>query len=282
MLGNLTVLAIENLCYIALLETFFISSASILMYWCGIANHHYPTGCSEENMFNKTILMVILLASLLAGCNPAALNTEPARIPTATTTLEFVQSTPSQPVSAAPPISIYTVTPGTPPSASQAVLDRAAGVVGALKNKDMASLSAYVHPPLGLRFSPYAAVKDTDLVFPADEVAGLLADDTLYNWGGYSSTGNPIELTFADYFSQFVYDVDFAAAPEISLDHRLGESTTLDNSHDFYPGAMIVEYYFPGFDPQYEGMDWRSLRLVFQKEKDAWYLVGIIHDQWTT
>lgn len=233
-------------------------------------------------MLIKSILTVILLASLLAGCNPAALNTEPAEFPIATTTLEFVQSTPSQTVPAAPPISIYTVTPATPPSASQAVLDLAAGVVGALKNKDMSALSAYVHPQLGLRFSPYAAVKDTDLVFPADEVAGLLNDDTLYNWGGYFSTGNPIELTFADYFSQFVYDVDFAVAPEISLNHRLGESTTLDNSHDFYPEAMIVEYHFPSFNPQYEGMDWRSLRLVFQQEKDTWSLVGIIHDQWTT
>jgi UDP-N-acetyl-2-amino-2-deoxyglucuronate dehydrogenase len=30
-----------------------------------------------------------------------------------------------------------------------------------------------------------------------------------------------------------------------------------------------------------EGMDWRSLRLVFEKKNDIWYLVGIIHDQWT-
>jgi (p)ppGpp synthase/HD superfamily hydrolase len=28
-------------------------------------------------------------------------------------------------------------------------------------------------------------------------------------------------------------------------------------------------------------MDWRSLRLVFEKKNDIWYLVGIIHDQWT-
>jgi (p)ppGpp synthase/HD superfamily hydrolase len=28
-------------------------------------------------------------------------------------------------------------------------------------------------------------------------------------------------------------------------------------------------------------MDWRSLRLVFEKKDDIWYIVGIIHDQWT-
>jgi hypothetical protein len=45
---------------------------------------------------------------------------------------------------------------------------------------------------------------------------------------------------------------------------------------------MVVEYYFPGFDPQYEGMDWRSLRLIFLQDNDVWYLAGIVHDQWTT
>jgi hypothetical protein len=56
---------------------------------------------------------------------------------------------------------------------------------------------------------------------------------------------------------------------------------SIDNSQEYYPGARIVEYYFPGFDPQYAGMDWRSIRLVFMEENNIWYLVGIIHDQWT-
>jgi len=76
--------------------------------------------------------------------------------------------------------------------------------------------------------------------------------------------------------------VDFANAPQIAINHRLGVSTTMDNAEKFYPEAMIVEYYFPGFDAQLEGMDWRSLRLVFQQDNSTWYLVGIIHDQWTT
>ncbi|MDD5470267.1 MAG: hypothetical protein PHO92_05750, partial [Candidatus Peribacteraceae bacterium] len=56
----------------------------------------------------------------------------------------------------------------------------------------------------------------------------------------------------------------------------------LDNARDVYPGAQIVEYHFPGFDPQYEGMDWSSLRLVLEKFNSEWRLVGLIHDEWTT
>ena len=42
-----------------------------------------------------------------------------------------------------------------------------------------------------------------------------------------------------------------------------------------------VEYYFSGFDKQYEGLDWRSLSIVFEKKAEAWYITGIIHDEWT-
>jgi hypothetical protein len=228
-------------------------------------------------MLNKLVLITLLLAGLLAGCNLTAQEAAPTTNATATPTLEFVE-----PVSPTSPIAVNTITPAAPVPTEQAMLDRAAEVVAALKDKDMARLSAYVDPQLGLRFSPYAVVKDTDLVFPVDTVAGLMADTTVFTWGAYQATGEPIELTFADYYASFIYDVDFASAPQVALNHRLGVSTTMDNSHEFYPNAMIVEYYFPGFDPQLEGMDWRSLRLVFQQTKDTWYLVGIIHDQWTT
>jgi hypothetical protein len=145
----------------------------------------------------------------------------------------------------------------------------------------MVSLSNYVHPVNGVRFSPYAFVKDTDQVFPADKVSSLMADSKVYTWGTYDGSGEPIKLTFLDYYAKFVYDVDFTNAPQMALNHRLGVGNSIDNSSEFYPDAMIVEYYFPGFDLQYAGMDWRSLRLVFTEYNNIWYLAGIIHDQWT-
>ena len=55
----------------------------------------------------------------------------------------------------------------------------------------------------------------------------------------------------------------------------------MNNVRAIYPKSIVVEYYYDGFDPQYEGMDWQSLRLVFESEADRWVLVGIIHDEWT-
>jgi hypothetical protein len=55
----------------------------------------------------------------------------------------------------------------------------------------------------------------------------------------------------------------------------------IDNVQQVYPGASVVEYHFPGFDDQYEGMDWRSLRLVLAQNDNAeWTLYGVIHDEW--
>ena len=55
----------------------------------------------------------------------------------------------------------------------------------------------------------------------------------------------------------------------------------IENQFEIYDNAIVVEYYFPGFNPDYAGMDWESLRLVFEQYENDWKLVGIIHNQWT-
>lgn len=153
--------------------------------------------------------------------------------------------------------------------------------ITALRNQDMQRLAQLVHPQWGVRFSPYSYVLEEHLVFTPEQLAGLLQDPTIYQWGNYDGSGEPILLTFSEYFDRFVYRMDFANAPQISFNQRLGFGNTIDNSREFYPGAVVVEYYFPGQDPQYGGMDWHSLRLVFRSEGELWYLVGVISDEWT-
>ena len=43
-----------------------------------------------------------------------------------------------------------------------------------------------------------------------------------------------------------------------------------------------MEYHVPGTNPDYGGMDWRSLRLVMEEGDDGkWDLRAVIHDEWT-
>lgn len=166
------------------------------------------------------------------------------------------------------------------PEQSQ-VLPLAETAIQALSTGDMATLASLVHPEAGLRFSPYAYVLPEHLAFSSDQLPDLLDDPTYYTWGAFDGSGEPIRMTFAEYFDRFVYSKDFAGAKQISLDRRLGAGNTIDNSHEFYPGAIVVEYYLPGENPDYGGLDWQSLRLVFEQQDGVWYLAGIIHDEWT-
>jgi hypothetical protein len=233
-------------------------------------------------MAKKSLLIFIFLAILLAGCGITYREVGPTTTPTEFATLEFSQPsaipTVSPTLNQTPSIILL---PLLPQSVQQIVLDRAFAVINALKDKDMNKLSQYVHPQEGLHFSPYATVKETDQIFTVEQVTTLMDDPTVYLWGNYDGSGEPINLTFSDYYSKFVYDEDFANAPQIAFNHRLGTGNSIDNAFEYYQSSMVVEFYFPGFDPQYAGMDWRSLRLVFMQEGSDWFLVGIIHDQWT-
>lgn len=169
---------------------------------------------------------------------------------------------------------------GVPPTAMEA----AATVASALKNGDMSTLAAWVHPDRGVRFSPYAYV-DTkkDIVFTRYELEGSMEDTTEREWRTFPGSGEQIKMTFAEYYKRFVYDADFIKDAKIAVNEVLGEGTTISNLNEVYPKDSydFVEYHLDSIDPSAEGRDWRSLRLVFEKIGEDHALVGIIHDQWT-
>ena len=172
---------------------------------------------------------------------------------------------------------------------NELVAARAAEIVTALKNWDTRELTAYVHPEQGLRFSPYTYVRagqeppeNQDLVFPAEHIWDFFSDYAVYHWGWFDGSGEPIEMTFEEYYGRFIYDVDFCRPDIVSFVEFVGWGNTVNNIQDVYPDAVTIEYHFEGLEPAYAGMDWRSLRLVLEELDGTWYLVGIVHDEWTT
>lgn len=167
------------------------------------------------------------------------------------------------------------------PAAAVTAQEAASAVILALKQSDMTALAAYIHPDKGLLFSPYAHIDTASAkVFPA---AGLptLTDSTVYTWGSYDGSGDPIELTFQQYYDKFVYDKDFIEPETIGVDEIKGEGNTIVNIEDVFPNSYVMDYYFSGFDAQYNGMDWESLILVLEELDGAWYVSAIVHSQWT-
>lgn len=157
-------------------------------------------------------------------------------------------------------------------------------VILAMKNSDFEKLSKYIHPEKGVRCSPYSYIRnseDGDKIFTDLQVSKFDSDTTKYRWGNFDGSGMPINLTPKEYFKTFVYSYDFANTKEIYFNNLIKRGNTIDNCFEVYPNSIVVEYYSPGVDPKYDGMDWQSLRLVFEEYKGKWYLVGVIHGQWT-
>lgn len=157
-------------------------------------------------------------------------------------------------------------------------------VVGALGRRDIARVASFAHPGKGIRFTPYTRVDPaTDRVFSADELRARWASPDSILWGSFDGTGDPMRLTFRQYFDRFVYDFDFARAPRVARDSApMGIGNSIYNLREAYPGATIVEFNSPGVDPKYGGMDWRSLWIIFERVGGEWRVIGVVHGSWTT
>jgi len=163
------------------------------------------------------------------------------------------------------------------------LVSEAFSVMELIANQDAAGLNAKVSPTEGVRFSPYQYVDENDhIVFHQNnEIPSMFTDTTNYLWGEYDGTGDDISYTFSDYYNEFVYDEDYLNPEILGINTVVSSGNTINNIEDIYPNAEYVEFYFDGFDPQFGGMDWRSLTLVFEEVSGTYYLIGIVHGSWT-
>ena len=73
----------------------------------------------------------------------------------------------------------------------------------------MTAFARLVHPDDGVRFTAYPYVDASDMKLAAAQVATAMTDKKVRTWGGYDGSGQPIKLTFADYYPRFIFDIDF-------------------------------------------------------------------------
>jgi len=175
--------------------------------------------------------------------------------------------------------------PDRPGGADSKVLPRtvAARALDAFKNRNGQKLSALVHPIKGVRFSPYSYVDvDNDVVLTRGEAVAFWDDSESYTWGAADGSGEPIRMTPAEYVERYVVDRDFDEATTVSTDADRVVGNTVNNAASAYPDGVRIEYYVEStsFDGE-TADDWAALRLVAEEFEGSWYLVGVIHDEWT-
>ena len=218
-------------------------------------------------------LLCLAVGLLLGGLLPMPWDAEPDPAPTLSNTLMPAPSVSQQDGVDAQP-SPQPLDTGD----NFTLLNTASYVVQALRVRDYTAVASLVHPDRGVTFTPYSTVDfDSDLTFTSEQVRKLAQDSQVYTWGVQDGVGTPISLTPAQYFEQFVFDADYTKASLIGIDQIMLSGNSLENLTEAYPGCRFVDFSIPGQD----GVDWSSLKLVFQAGDTSWYLVGIVHGQWT-
>lgn len=242
------------------------------------------------------LLAAGLLALLLSGCGVSSSGGHSDSAPN--TTVPIVTPTPSssggsvipdgdqQGTAVSSPSASASPSPTSSPAASQpdsqkSLRQAAQDIMDIVRSRDLDRLAKAIDPEQGLRFSPYAHIdSETAQHFEAAKLPSFKDTDKRI-WGAYDGSGEPIELTFREYFEKFVYDQDFASAPNVSVNELVGKGNVEFNALDLYPDASYVEFHYPGFDKKNEGMDWESLIVVVRPVGDGWKLCAIAHAQWT-
>ena len=164
------------------------------------------------------------------------------------------------------------------------VLQVAKQVVEAIKTQDGKKLASLTHPEKGVRFSPSAYIDvASDVVFSKALIETFWTDKKIYTWGLADGTGDPINMTPSQYCRDYIMNRDFLSPSSINVNNDHAAGNTRNNAAIVYPNGTRIEYYIEtskGYNSP--GLDWAALRLVFERSGDSWFLVGVIHDEWTT
>ncbi len=153
-------------------------------------------------------------------------------------------------------------------------------VIEIIKNKDIRELAKYIHPKKGVLLSPYADIeRGKKIILTKKNIVKIYDSNEKLTWGVYDGTGEEIFLTFDEYYNKFIYNAEFINSTP-NYDGIMGIGNSKENTNIYFPDTNTVEYYVYG-TKKYSELDWKSLRLVYEEYKGKYYLVAIIHNQWT-
>lgn len=166
--------------------------------------------------------------------------------------------------------------------ADETVLEASIRIMRLIKERDFDALSKTVHSEKGVTFSPnYFIEPESSISLTPEKLKGAALDKTVYNWGLSAGRGDAIKLTIEDYFDEYVFPHDFTKPEVVSINRARSPYSSAEIIEEVYPGSDFTEFYFSGFDPQYEGLDWSATQLVLQKEAGEWKLIGVVAGYWT-
>ncbi len=148
------------------------------------------------------------------------------------------------------------------------------------EDKNYGELANFIHPTKGVLFSMYGYVDPTrDKRFTKEDYLQYLPTPTKFTWGEKDGTGDLLVISLKDYLSDWVYSRNFSTGAYY-LNTFKGSGNTLNNLEKVFPGTDFTENYIAGSE-KYGGMNWNTLRFVFEQFEGQYYLIAVINDSWT-
>ncbi len=157
----------------------------------------------------------------------------------------------------------------------------AEAVITILQDNQLWNLVEWIHPEKWIRFSPYTYidVDEHNVLFPEDIINNI---DQNFIWGYTDWKWDAIDMSISEYIGMYAGNADYLwLADEVLIDYETMRWNNLNNINEIYLDSSYIEYYISWFEPQYDGMDWKSLTIVFEKFEEVYYVVWIINWSWT-
>lgn len=169
-----------------------------------------------------------------------------------------------------------------PPAGSPIIQGNASPEILALMDRTLAALKdpaelATLVGSQGLTLSPFASITEETLTLSKEEIATQADQDR--NWGTTSGEGAAIVLTLNEYLDGVRSRAALVSTVEIGYDEIIGGGNSINNIAAVFPDATVVEYNHPGTN-FFGGLDWTSVRFVFDDDNGALVLRALVSDQW--
>jgi hypothetical protein len=146
--------------------------------------------------------------------------------------------------------------------------------------RDYEALEKLVSPSgLSMSLTPNLDLTRTHVA--ENDISYIPQDTQIYFWGYTDGKGDPINLSVSEFMEKYIYTQDYRQAPSVAVNTYLGSGNSLNTLVSDVGTRTYVAFHFSQINPEYAGMDWTTLYLVFDIVDGKYLLRGIAKDNWT-